>query len=289
MKECYSCRKSLAANASYCYDCTAHSIGHDNVRKYEDIGGWLLFFVIWAIISVIFSLVNVFSAIGTISTLRVVAAISIPDAAFNLFRINIIISFVVIVLQIIFIAQVFSRNSRFLFFLQIAYILALLTGIFGIVAINMMDGVPGIGRLVWQLLWGVGAMLLYTLYYSSSVRVRVYMDNDEYLTKAIFTLKNKDEMFITENSKRTVPTRQSHVSTNSIADPSAQSTNFEKPSAETIFCRGCGESYSCVRDTCPYCKMLNAVNVCENCKVKYAATHESCPHCNHRDNTESLV
>ena len=266
----------------------ANSIGHDNISKYQEIGGWLLLFVLWAVISIIRNLVTAIREIGAISTLREFAAnvdtISIPNAALSLLTINVIMGFVIIALTVIFVAQVSGRKSRFLFFYQLAVILGLCTGILGFIALNMIEGAPGSGGVVWNLFLGAGGLLLFTLYCSSSVRVRVYMDNDEYFTKAIFTLKDKDEAFITENTRGTAPILQKDVSTASRAGSSAQNANLAKPSADTIFCKGCEKSYSCVRDTCPYCKMPNTVSTCEGCKGRYAATHDSCPHCNNREN-----
>ena len=206
MKECFNCGKSLPVNASYCYDCTVKAIGQDNMSKYQDMGGWLLFFMIWAIVATIMSFVNVFIEIGAISTLRGFPANTIPSSAINLLTINVIMGFVVTVLNVIYIAQVFNRKNRFLFFYQLAVILGLLTGILGLIALNMVEGASGSGRVVWNLILATAGLLLFTLYYSSSVRVRVYMDNDEYFTKAIFTLKDKDEGFIPipENSEGNV-------------------------------------------------------------------------------------
>ena len=208
MKECSSCRKSLPDNASYCYDCTAKSIGHDNISKYQAMGGWLLFFMILSAISVIANLANAYNAIRAISTLRElaenVAIVILPDAAFYLLNINVIMIFVIIVLESIFIIQVFSRKSRFLFFYQLACFFGILIGILSLIALNIMiDGAYGGGRVVFNLFLAVCSLLLFTWYYSSSIRVRVYMDNDEYFTKAIFTLEDKDEAFITEKAERT--------------------------------------------------------------------------------------
>ena len=238
MKKCHSCRKSLPANASYCYDCTAKSIGLDNISKYQDIGGWLLFFMVLAVISIVIGLVTAFRGIGDLSTLKEleesVATLSIPDAAFNLLTINLIMAFVILVLNIIYVAQVFGRKSRFLFFYQLASILGLLTGILSLIALNMVEGASGSGEVIWNMLLATSGLLLFTLYYSSSVRVRVYMDNDEYFTKAIFTFKNKDDAFLPENTLKTAPTWQSHVSTDST-------------------CEGCKGKYAATHDSCPHC------------------------------------
>jgi len=194
--------------------------------------------MILAIISIVMGLVNAFRGIGALSTLREleesVTTLSIPDAALNIMTINIIMAFVILVLNIIYVAQVFGRKSRFLFFYQLASILGLLTGIPSLIALNMVAGASGSGEVIWNMLLATAGLFLFTLYYSGSVRVRVYMDNDEYFTKAIFTLKDKDEAFLPENTAKTAPTWQSHVSTVST-------------------CEDCKDKNDATHDSCPHC------------------------------------
>ena len=170
---------------------------YDN-PAYMQIGGWLLVFVIGGIITTVY---NINLAINTIRDNTEMLNDAFFDAvlpddwktAINLEIIASFIIFLAAVFQIIFVVQVFQRKKAFLLFEQLTFITLLFSGIIMIVALNMIGFSEFEENEVSQTIGGtigyIAGLFLYTLYYSRSVRVRTYMGNDEYLDRALFTLK----------------------------------------------------------------------------------------------------
>ena len=133
-------------------------------NNYSELGGWLLFFVIMSIVSMLFSLYFL---------------IIIPG--FMLSPIDWMFTLTASVLSILYAIQVVQRKTLFLRFIQIGYMVNCVSGIFSIASV----GVYAITTIIGN----ISGFFLATLYYCKSVRVRVYMGTDEYMDKAFFSYK----------------------------------------------------------------------------------------------------
>lgn len=289
MKECNKCKKVYEANAGYCYDCEVEALGSIKMEKFKNAGGWLLFFILWATLSVIIGFVNVVRSIGALSTLRTLPNVEL-GGAFPLLSIGFALIFIAIVALSLFIAQVCSRKSRFLFFYQLQFFIGLLGSILILVAFGMItiDGRPiGSGAAIRDLIVAIGAFILFTAYYNSSDRVRIYMETNDYLRHAI--IAHKGEPFRTLTPEAAAAHMQQQQQQNTAAAHMQQQQNTTAAHTPATFkpilgknlvsCKNCGKEYINTRDTCPFCKAHNEVAVCENCNNKYDAKHNLCPHC----------
>ena len=281
MKECYGCKKVYEANAGYCYDCEVKVLGSERMYKFQGMGGWLLFFVILGALGIIMSTVTAFQNIGAISRLRTLPGVAL-GGAFPVLVINAVLIFVVIALVIVYLVQLCNRKSRFFFIYQLSFFVALVSGILGFVGIGMVTfegrsiGIPPgtIRDFVISILW----FIVLTAYYSSSVRVRIFMETDDYLKQAIFAFSKGDESFRTLSPEAEAEADADHTSAthmpilNTVLTSAPSKTNL-------ISCKDCIKEYTNARDTCPFCRTHNEVAVCDNCKNRYDAKHNNCPHC----------
>jgi hypothetical protein len=153
------------------------------IQGYRNLGGWLLFFVVWDIIGLPITLGSMaFSLLFNFSVLTLCSAA---------------LSLVPFLLTVISIIQIFTRNPMFLRTFQMATILGAMSGIFGTIITSWDDlSDPfimigfAIGAVIGLFL-AVAIYFLFTLYYCKSVRVRVYMGSDEYAENALFAFKQK--------------------------------------------------------------------------------------------------
>jgi len=101
-----------------------------------------------------------------------------------------IVGLLTIVFTTVFLVQIFTRKSNFLLFYQLNVFALLFYSIFvGLIPNIILD--IGIAFGIGNIIGNVVHLLLLTLYFSRSVRVRAYMGSDEYMKKAIFSFKEK--------------------------------------------------------------------------------------------------
>lgn len=188
-KFCNTCGTSLAAAApsnpqqqSYQYQ---QPYGAN--PKYQKLGGWLLFFVIgWAISGVVslVSLIQLLPALGTLFSYGSIFAI-----AGVVYLVEQIASLAVCVAMIVFVVQ---RNQMFLRYYQILTIaniaLNVLVSIVAVIgsASVLEYSAAYLGNGIGTILGGVVGLIIMTLYFCKSIRVRTYMGSDEYLHRALF-------------------------------------------------------------------------------------------------------
>lgn len=201
----------------YCKNCGAEMVGsfcascgtqneaqqetsqmQDNNRQsaypqYEKFGGWLIVFSILIMLGVV---VNLRNGLGTINISRDAMGYLdlLPDAFRTAVQIDLVAAIVVlitVVFQIVFLVNLFRRNANFLKFLQLAIICAFIATVLGLISANMVREFLEqeiFAQLIGTLVGNVIGLILYTMYYSRSVRVRTYMGSDEFLEKALFTM-----------------------------------------------------------------------------------------------------
>ena len=151
--------------------------------KFSRLGGWLLFFVISAILSEILIFTT---AVRELMQLARFAGWIAPHV-FSVFVVGQLIVFVSVVLACIGIGQIFSRKPHFLLFDQLGYMIYLLGIIVGtIIPLHLLGAEYSLVMPIVQLTLG---MLLRTLYFCKSRRVRTYMGHDGYMDKALIKFR----------------------------------------------------------------------------------------------------
>ena len=155
-------------------------------KNYEKLGGWLLFFVICYGISAVWSLVGLLGlsgVVGMMATHRGGLALPMICSA--------LINVASIVADVFFIVLIVKKHPNFLRLLQIIRIAAigasfLLTVIAGL---SYGSGVAMFGIEAFSLLiGGAVGLILMTMYFCKSERVRMYMGSTEYLETALFKI-----------------------------------------------------------------------------------------------------
>jgi hypothetical protein len=186
--------------------------------EYLTMGGFLLFFVVVAILGVIVSIVNTYPFIIMgifLINLASMAREILPDGVTAAMYVNLfaqIIALGTYVLFVIAIVQIFMRKSTFLLLIQLSWLILVFAFFLEYVASNMFIAelnlalaeyglmmfqfhpiagfaeVTGIttASLIGRVVFAVGATLLFTLYFSKSARVRTYMRGEKFKRKALF-------------------------------------------------------------------------------------------------------
>jgi hypothetical protein len=176
-------------------------------HPYKDLGGWLLFFVVVAILGDVSSFFSLIGKNGLPAALVSGNWLSILTQ---------LVSLAVLALSVVWIVMIFRRDPRFFRIWQLEWLASFISMPFAIgtmafafagdgftAAFSEMFDEFGMDAAeivpfvkVGILVGGVLGLLLFILffflmmrYYKSSVRVRTYMGSDQYLRLAAFTKK----------------------------------------------------------------------------------------------------
>lgn len=216
---CSNCHQEVADQARFCYKCGSPityapaSQGYQQAQQeyhqsrqypqqplyqisqqkdYSSLGGWLLFFVI----------LQFFSIASVITSLIKALPKFIPDLVFHpgtyevLIAIAYMFSFFVIPLYITALVLILQRNPLFLRVFQWTAMIAFIGNLLQISALMSLLAYARFHHIAPLMIGqitttfsGLAGLLLMTLYYCKSIRVRTYMGNDEYMNKAVFSFK----------------------------------------------------------------------------------------------------
>lgn len=199
---CPQCGNELPDGAAFCPACgqqtgTAHVVQNQTAsgsaaeRDYSKLGGWLLLFTaLWAIGGIytiyngVVSWVSTSSYLDSLGTNGVVLIVlylaSIVSGAACLILSNLI----------------YRRNPIFLRFYQLYSIVMIALYIILMAVLFVTANSAGIGnitptfmgRFVGSLLGVIGSLVIFTMYFCKSERVRVYMGSSDYLQRAVFRI-----------------------------------------------------------------------------------------------------
>ena len=161
---------------------------------YHKLGGWLLFFVVLTIIGLIGALKTIIDAVGLYSdgNMEYITMI-LGDGYSTALMVSIIGTIVVFALQVTCLVMIFQRNHNFLRIYQIAFIISIVFAIITMIMLSMVlsgNSLVGdaVGSSIPSIVIGVVELILFTMYYCKSVRVRTYMGGTEYQQKALFRI-----------------------------------------------------------------------------------------------------
>lgn len=158
-----------------------------DTAKYHTLGGWLLFFTICWGLSALSSVSTIFSSFSSLGTLFRYNQASLAFPTFIL----ILMSLVAIATDVLMIVCIVKRAPKFLRYYQILSFvnigMSVLVSIFYAAAARSYGGIL-LSSGIAGVFAGVLGLVLMTLYFCKSVRVRTYMGTTEYLDTALFKI-----------------------------------------------------------------------------------------------------
>lgn len=211
--KCQKCGKEVPENVKFCPSCGAE-IGNTEPlssdqryiygsHPYHKLGGFLKVIVVFCYIGVVISLLRIISEISTYGNTKhmmLIMGYSFTGGVHACALISmigaILIHIVSAVILYSFAKMIVSKDSAFLGFIQRASLtLIIVLAVFNLLMLLWQNSIVG-GRMVGAagiagyivgsvLLWVIG-MLVWTIYFARSVRVRTYMGSDDYLRKSLF-------------------------------------------------------------------------------------------------------
>ena len=155
-------------------------------EKYRSLGGWLLFFVILWGLAALSNVGSVFSLIGTVGTLSAYGSSLVLSSILGMLAGA--FSAVTCIIMVVFIVK---RNPSFLRVYQILSIVGIVLSIAMVVSSQVVVSGSTVSIVSNVLVGGVGGVLgliLMTLYFCKSVRVRTYMGSTEHIDRALFKI-----------------------------------------------------------------------------------------------------
>jgi hypothetical protein len=190
---------------------------------YTNIGGWLLVFIIYAIVNLMFRIFNTVPGItATVTMLSLSGTLEelFSDGMVTALSISLLAQIIAIGAHVLFaivIIQIFIRKSSFLLFLQLSFIIVVFSNFFTHIAANMFVTELSLvmnednlyyfrlhnladersadeiaisqAALFGLIVINIVATLLFTLFFSRSHRVWAYMGSEEFKRKALFAFK----------------------------------------------------------------------------------------------------
>ena len=155
-------------------------------EKYSQMGGWLLFLVILAVIDILFKLWSLFTSYPALISLTP-SIFELESPVLNLVTVYDLVGIPALtILSFLTIVMILRRHRSFLTFFSFCVIIGLLSLIMIFVAGSAYPESLTVNTAVLGFI-GFVISFLVLLYFATSVRVRTYMGNDEYITKSLFT------------------------------------------------------------------------------------------------------
>ena len=159
-------------------------------HPYHELGGWLKAIVILQYVAG-----GLMVFVGLMGLLAMTVglgafggyAMNSPVAGLGLGALGLVGGIIILVICGIYAAYYFvlatkikNRDPSFLRFYHIVSVVLVVLGLLGLIGNHEGDQVRS---FVWQVIW----VILYTMYFVKSVRVRTYMGSDEYIRQSPFT------------------------------------------------------------------------------------------------------
>ncbi|MCL2495265.1 MAG: hypothetical protein FWE98_06370 [Oscillospiraceae bacterium] len=157
-------------------------------HPYQKLGGWLLFWVVMAILAVFYSVVELFSNTGFLRNWQTYSGLE-----FWLQLLLLLCLLYEMIMDAVYAIMAIQRNPRFVLAWQLIYAGSIVNAPVQL-TVHLLYGYPeGItfASDIWSFFVIALGLGLMTLYFARSVRVRTYMGSDEYLRLAFFTKKMK--------------------------------------------------------------------------------------------------
>ena len=159
--------------------------------NYQNLGGWLLYWVVIEIISFFITLTTRFNLIKLPQQ-------AIPPELALVLQISSVVSLLVAAGFWVFVILIIKRNSNFLnYYIYLSlfnFVCALGTAIALYVIIHATSISYRTSTYVTRPVYIAIGFFIWTTYFRKSIRVRVYIGSDAYLRKSIFFKRVKDPL-----------------------------------------------------------------------------------------------
>lgn len=279
-------------------------------HPYHRLGGFLLFIVVWSYIGGVSSFIgiitNIISYAGILSMSKWMPAGLTAWAVFAMIG-SVIISIITGVICISSANQIRSKDSNFLHFIQSSIIaIMIISTVFNFIILiwikqfdsyGMLRTGTIIASLIVIVVIGVFGLILSSVYFGCSVRVRTYMGSDAYLKQSLFNTTSNpipadgsDQPGVVENNKAVDfnPEKQwyctqcGRINSNYVTTCLCGMSKPKGDLSKSWICKKCG-NYN-----------TGDLNECSNCGGKkfYESVYPKnedwiCPKCGNRNNNIS--
>jgi hypothetical protein len=154
-------------------------------HPYKKLGGWLMFFVVCYFLGALGSLLSLIPSIGMMSAFGYI----LPGGIAGLLVFVFVITFgFSIAIGIILPVMIIRRDKRFLFVYHIGSLITIALSLLVTIILGIALAGYGTGSMLIPSMAGtVAGVIIMTLYYCKSVRVRTYMGTDAYIKENPFT------------------------------------------------------------------------------------------------------
>ena len=187
---CNSCGRKLPKTAGFCPSCGA-SVASMAARKKAGLGGWVLVFGISLVAICMMLAVSAIGGLAASALFRSPIESLIGTQAADIVLWTCAYSLAVAISCFAIALTLFRRSPRTLGLTQALGIALIVIGAILLVLLNlslMQQGANVIGRSILSLAGEIAALLLTTLFFCKSSRMRAYMGGTAYLRKALFRI-----------------------------------------------------------------------------------------------------
>jgi len=213
-----------------------------------------MFVVIVNIIGVIYSIVQLVDVISTISDLRDynMSSYSSVSAPTGWLMIGTVLMAVTLIGAIIFIAFIIRKNPNFVLVFHVITAIDILAALLIFIAVGSFLSRMGVSAAefystsIGALIGAIAGLILWTMYFSKSIRVRTYMGSDEYLRRSP----------LTRNVLSPMPADGSYGPPTGVYPPPYTPPgpgSYPPPPVQTFYCGNCGAEIPGNSDFCGTC------------------------------------
>jgi len=167
-------------------------------HDYHKLGGWLMFIVIASIIGALYSAYGLIGSVNDLGELRELNQFFGIDAPIGALTFALVLSVVSLVASVVFVIFLVQRNPNCVLIYHISVATDLIAAVIVIISFGSFFNSLGpimpaseitefYATAIGAIVGAVIALIIWTVYFTKSVRMRTYMGSDEYLRKSPLT------------------------------------------------------------------------------------------------------
>jgi len=216
-------------------------------HPYRKLGGWLLLIVIGNIAGVFISIYQIVNLGNMISIINSVGRLLGLQGFSGLLTVAMVLTIISLVGVLFYIVSILRRSPNLIVIFHVVVTIDILGALMILIALGSMGFSEAIdASSVGGLIGAVAGAIIWTLYFSRSVRVRTYMGSDEYLRRSP----------ITRTVQSPVPADWQSATTPGAYTPPQETQrpdSFTAPPVQRSFCGSCGAEMKSDAQFCGVC------------------------------------